>query len=248
MEKVKRSSKHSNLLASRQKKFGIMFTFPVIIGLIFVFIPEMVMSFRFSINDIKLNGTSGYTLIPVHFKYYYDAFFVNSNFRRVLLSTITVLWVQALIIIIFSLFISVILNQKFRGRTLARAILFLPVILATGLISKVDSMDLLVNGMAGLKNTVDTGSLNGFNFIQLEQILKGINFMPQLVNTIITAVNGLYDIVLNSGVQILIFLAGLQSIPASLYEAAYVDGITSWQSFWKITIPMISPLILKMKL
>lgn len=243
MGKVIRNRKRNLSLAQKRKILGVVFIVPSILGLLMVFIPAMLLSLKISFSDIKLKGVAGYELIPAGWQYYHRAFFVDAQFPRVLVDSFSLLWVQVLIIIIFSLFMSTVLNQKFRGRGLARAILFLPVILASGLIIKVDAMS-SVGGANTLASNIDTGSLSSFNFIQLEQMLRSINFMPGVVDTVIGAVNGLYDIILKSGVQILVFLAGLQSISTSLYEAARVDGITSWQSFWKITIPMISPLIL----
>ncbi len=240
MTSVKRKKKAAGFI-SRRNRLGMIFTLPAILGLILVFIPAMVLSFRLSISNIKFLG-NGYELPFAGIEHYHYALFVDPQFRRVLLDSLSKLWVQVLIISIFSLFMAVVINQKFRGRTVARAILFMPVILATGLINKVDAVDTLASSV-GI-SSLDTGALNGFDFIQLEEVLQSIDFMPQLVNIVIAAVNGLYDVVLNSGVQILIFLAGLQSISPSLYEAGYVDGITPWQAFWKITLPLISPLML----
>lgn len=243
MEKAAKKGKSRLSLIQRRKVQGSVFLLPVLIGLAVVFLPAMFLSLRLSFSNMSIK-VGGYELSFVGLEHYKDAFFVNDTFRKVLLDSVLQLWVQVLIVIIFSLFMAVILNQKFHGRGLARAILFLPVILATGLVTKVDSMATAA-GMGGVViDNLDTGALGGFDFVQLEQVLYDINFMPGLVDVVVTAVNSLYNVVLNSGVQILVFLAGLQSISPSLYEAGKVDGITAWQSFWKITIPMISPLIL----
>ena len=66
----------------------------------------------------------------------------------------------------------------------------------------------------------------------------------ELVEYVAEMINSIYDIVNRSGVQMLIFLAGLQSISPAIYEACRIDGATSWETFWKITFPMISPMIL----
>lgn len=236
------SRKRSVGFAGRRRLAGVVFTLPSILGLALVFIPAMCLSFRLSVSHIRFLGSAGYELPFCGAEHYAYAFTVDPQFRRVLLRSLGNLWLQVLIISIFSLFMAVLINQKFRGRTVARAILFLPVILATGLISRVDAVDTMSSVMG--VGSMDTGALGGFDFMQLEDVLRGMDFMPQMVDVLISAVNGLYDVVLNSGVQILIFLAGLQSISPSLYEAGYVDGITAWQAFWKITLPLISPLLL----
>ena len=225
---------------------GYVFVLPSILGMAVVFIPSMIMSFRFSINDIRFSAQAGYEYVPVQLSYYIDAFMVHPTFRRLLLSSISSLWVQVLIISIFSLFMSVVLNQKFKGRGFARAVLFLPVIMATGVINKVDASTELLRSWYGftLPETAKIGTLDTFQFWRIEEILNSINFFPQMTGIILNAIYGLYEIILNSGVQILIFLAGLQTISPSIYEAARVDGITGWQAFWKITVPMISPLII----
>ena len=65
-----------------------------------------------------------------------------------------------------------------------------------------------------------------------------------LVKYVTEAINNIYDIVNRAGVQMLIFLAGLQSISPAIYESCKIDGATAWETFWKITFPMISPMIL----
>jgi ABC-type sugar transport system permease subunit len=66
----------------------------------------------------------------------------------------------------------------------------------------------------------------------------------ELVTTVTTMVNNIFNIVNRSGVQMLIFLSALQSISPAIYESCKIDGATSWETFWKITLPMISPMIL----
>jgi ABC-type sugar transport system permease subunit len=65
-----------------------------------------------------------------------------------------------------------------------------------------------------------------------------------LIQIVIDIINQIYPIVMSSGIQILIFLAGLQTINPSIFEASSLEGATGWENFWKITFPMISPMIL----
>ena len=151
------------------------------------------------------------------------------------------LWKTPLILI-FSLFIAVILNQKFRGRTLARAVFFLPVIIATGPVFKIISGDMESTGNSGAEqfSTMFSADLIG----ELMEFL-GIYGMSDSMSTFIkTVADNIFGIVWNSGIQIILFLAALQGIPQSAREAAQLEGSTSWEYFWKITFPYVSPFIL----
>ena len=143
-----------------------------------------------------------------------------------------------------------ILNQKMFGRAVFRAIFFIPVIVSTGIIAQIDlSTSELTNGM---QNGVETGNqaTGGSSASQLisESDITGLFSTMMVGSTMVTYVvqiiNNIYNIVNRSGVQMLIFLAGLQSISPAIYESCSIDGATSWETFWKITFPMLSPTIL----
>ncbi len=160
------------------------------------------------------------------------------NLKSVLLET---LWKTPLVLI-FSLFIAVILNQKFKGRTFARAIFFLPVIIATGPVYKIINGDMGSTGNtgAGQFSTMFSTNLVG----ELMQFL-GIYGLSDNMSTIIqTVAYNIFGIVWSACIQILIFLAALQNIPPSAKEAAQMEGATAWEYFWKITFPYVSPFIL----
>ena len=80
--------------------------------------------------------------------------------------------------------------------------------------------------------------------IDIEQLFSNMKVGTELVGYVVQMINDIYDIVNRSGVQMLIFLAGLQSISPAIYESCQMDGATGWETFWKITFPMISPMIL----
>lgn len=154
---------------------------------------------------------------------------------------IETLWKTPLILI-FSLFTAVILNQKFRGRTLARAVFFLPVIIATGPVYEIISGDIDRTGNigAGQFSTLFSTDLLG----ELLQFL-GIYGISDEMNTVISQIaDNIFGIVWSSGIQILIFLSALQNIPKSAREAAMIEGADGWVYFWKITFPYVSPFIL----
>ncbi|MDE7138929.1 MAG: sugar ABC transporter permease [Ruminococcus sp.] len=151
------------------------------------------------------------------------------------------LWKTPLIII-FSLFIAVILNQNFRGRTLARAVFFLPVIIVTGPVYKIISDDM---EMSGNNDIINSSTMFSTDLIGELLEFLGVYGISDKTGDLISAVaDNIFGIVWSSGIQILIFLASLQNIPRSAREAAQIEGATSWEYFWKVTFPYVSPFIL----
>ena len=132
-----------------------------------------------------------------------------------------------------------LLNQKFKGRTIARVVFFLPVILGAGIVLQMEQTDYIMGQLRSA--AVEGGVLSG---AILRQFLYELRIPETSLDYVMEAVDRIPEIIRASGVQILIFLAGLQSIPRSLYEAADVEGFTGWECFWLITLPMLSPLIL----
>ena len=229
-------------LQKKQLRAGYVFVAPVILGLVFIFLPIVVQTFIFAFYrpEITLYGYD-YVYIGIsEFKklFIQDAWFYQ-NLSRSLQSILT----DFVCILIFSFFVAVLLNQHFKGRGAARVIFFLPVVLSSGIISKLEVGDLLMSSIQQM-NGADTGVINTAASLELTQMLRTTELASGLTEFIIAAVLGIYGIAVSSGVQILIFVAGLRSIPPHLYEAAQVEGCSAWESFWKITLPLISPLIL----
>ena len=226
-------------VAARRARFGYLFILPLLIGLAVIFIPNLIQTFLYSISDI--DPSAGFALKPKGFTYYKNALTVDPKFKRLLIEDIVGLVTDIPVIIIYSLFIAVLLNQNFRGRGFARIIFFYPVIMATGFMTSIDSS----SNMAVLGQAIDNGAaadLSGLT--QVSGILSSLYFPEPLIEVISNAISGIYNITSSSGLQIFIFLAGLQNISPSLYEAAEIEGCSKWELFWKITFPMISPIIL----
>lgn len=219
---------------TRQKIAGYAFALPLIFGIICLFVPNIIKTFVFSTNEIVI-GNYTYSLEGRGLEYYYNALFVNADFIQHLIRSFGSMAVQVPTIIIFSLFMASVLNQKFKGRVFARAIFFLPVVLATGLIARADSYYDLVGALTG-RVSFDEDSVQ---FVSVASLLYQLNFNEKLIEIIVNAARGIETIVTSSGMQIFVLLTAFQEIPPALYEAAAIDGASKWEVFWKITIPSV---------
>ncbi|MBD2870182.1 carbohydrate ABC transporter permease [Paenibacillus arenilitoris] len=236
-------AKGRSLGLSRKKQlYGVLFVTPWLLGFVLLMAIPFFQSLQFSFHKLTLNS-EGYSLQYVGLENYHNIFFVDAWYVRTLTDAVIAMVLDVPLIIFFSLFTATLLAQKFRGRMLARAIIFLPVVLASGVIAKLDNGNFLAQ-MIGAASTDLEGNYSGLRSIELRPLLLEAGLGINIVDYLTGAVDRIYQIISSSGVQILIFLAGLQSISPSLYEAAKMEGATGYEAFWKITFPMISPLIL----
>ncbi|MGG1638484.1 ABC transporter permease [Paenibacillus sp. FSL A5-0031] len=224
-------------LAQKKAWCGVLFATPLMLGLVMLFIMPLIQSLRFSLSSISL-VEGGFAVKYEGFANFRHLFLTNADFPRRLTESVTDMIVNVPIIIVFSLFAAVLLNQKFRGRAMARAVFFLPVILASAAIANMD-----ISSFVGSSSS-SSGSGNLMQSFELKKMMMESGLAPVFVNYISDAVDRIYEIISSSGVQILIFLAGLQSISPSLYESARIEGATGYEIFWKVTFPMMTPLIL----
>jgi len=228
---------------------GYLFISPFLVGFGFLFLGTLLQTFEFSRSFMSV-GPDGYILTPVGWDNFRRLFFVDPDFAFELLRSVGGMIPEVVMIVIFSFFAATLINQKFTGRSFARAIMFLPIILTSGVILAIemnDAMLLYLSDVGGQAMALDGDSMRLLNSIT--NILGGFyfqfgDFIIDPAFWIVMAIDSIYDIIIASGVQILVFLAGLQSIPPSLYEASTVEGATGWENFWKITFPMVSPLVL----
>ncbi len=232
-------------LTKRRALYGYIFILPFIIGLVFFMIKPLFQSFQMSLSQITIS-TEGFTQTWNNFANYKRAFLVDPEFNRLLVENITQMIYRSLATIVFSFFVALILNQKFKGRALARSIFFLTVILSSGVLVGLEYNNSM---MAQLKDAIEeAGNANSVTTV-LEEILVsntgGMNSPSEKVFKILfEIIDSIYDVAMASGIQIIIFLSGLQNISPSMYEAAEMEGCTAWESLWKITVPMVSPLML----
>ena len=236
-EKKKKQKKMLDL-SQQQARAGWLFISPFIFGVCMFFIIPLIKSFWYSLTDVQfiLGGT---ITTWNDFANYIEAFRGDIDFLPMLTTALgNILW-QVPVIIIFSMFIALILNQKFRGRVFARAIFFLPVIVTSGIIISIINNDYYAGQV---EQGGQTSSM--FSVGSIQTILMNSGFSDELIELFVTIADNIFNITWKSGVQILLFLAGLQSVPGQLYEAAKVEGATGWETFWKITFPMITPQII----
>jgi ABC-type sugar transport system permease subunit len=226
---------------------GVLFISPFIIGFLVFYVRSLVMTVQFSLsNVIRTPGEAGYTLEWAGLKNFHEALFVNSNFNQELVSSVGNMIIDVALIIFFSLFMALILNQKFKGRTLVRAIFFLPVILNSDAIAGAIAMaqEMMMGGTSPMSaDLVEAGSGGGVNIMYYVIMLHELGLPMGLLDYIVGAVSRINHVITASGVQMIIFIAALQSIAPSLYEVSKIEGATPYETFWKVTFPMVSPLI-----
>lgn len=227
--------------ARRKSLYGYGFIALWFVGTVTWFLYPLANSLMYSFMDVtpEKGGMQGTWVGLDNYIYIFTG---DANYNKYLVHTlIETLWKTPLILI-FSLFIAVILNQKFKGRTFARAVFFLPVIIATGPVYQIINGDISSSNIsnAGQFSTIFSTDIMDelFYFIGLYDIHENIRNMVETIS------NHIFSIIWNTGVQILMFLSALQNIPFSVRESAQIEGATAWEYFWKITLPYVSPMIL----
>ena len=248
IDSAPKKRKRSASLDKRKARAGWFFVLPFLLGFVLIYLPVIYDSIKYSFHEIRILTGGGYELEFVGWANYQEALFVDPTFVQTLVGGIQQLIFDIPAIVIFSLFMAVLLNQKMVGRAAFRAIFFIPVILTTGLIGDIDKSNNLVEYM-GSEQSIDDGSGENqvaeiVSVMDVERIFANMKVGTDLVEYVVQMVNNIFNIVNRSGVQMLIFLAGLQSISPAIYESCQIEGATAWETFWKITFPMISPMIL----
>ena len=226
-------------MRSRNARHGVMFILPFIIGFLVFMAKPLIESLIMSFQEVNLNQDNTFIGLD-NYKY---AFGGDPYFNQRLVEEIPRMLINSVATLVLSFVMAVILNQNFKGRTLARAIFFLPVILSSGVLPGIESQNEFYNMMQGISEQVSEAS--GVNLsAALEDLLSVSGVGGGVFDVLFQMIDAIYDIVMASGIQIIVFLSGLQAISPSLYEAADVEGCTAWEAFWKITFPMVSPLLL----
>ncbi len=243
-----KKKKRAASLDRKKSRAGWVFAAPFLIGFLLIYIPILFDSIKSTF--FQTHSITGSTFVG--FQHYMDALFGyvsnDKTFITILGEALAQLAIDIPSILIFSLFMAVLLNQKMAGRGIFRSIFFIPVILSTGIMETIEASNNMGEYMGGdgINTGAEEGATEGFvNMMDIQILFSNLIGVGDGLLTLITdIINNIFNIVNRSGVQMLIFLSGLQSISPAIYESCQIDGASSWETFWKITFPMISPMIL----
>lgn len=213
----------------RKAVAGYLFISPWLIGFLAFTAYPMFDSLYMSFNKVYVS-TTGIAAQWIGWGNYAYAFFTDPQFLVTLVTFLESAVLEVPVIIVFSLFVALLINQPIRLKGAFRAVFFLPVVITSGQV-----VNQLFSQGAGTVPLVQK-----YGIITLLQTDLG----PALSAPIISVIQQLIMVLWFSGVQILIFLAGLQKVNSQTYEAAAIDGASPWQSFWKITLPEVKPFII----
>lgn len=227
-------------LARRNAIAGYLFIAPFVIGFLCFMVYPLCQSLMMSFCKVTVIS-GGFSMQNIGLENYRYAFAVDPEFNQLLAKEMGNMALDVPVTLIFSFFIALLLNQEFKGRGFVRAIFFLPVILSSGVMVGLEYNNSLLSGMEDvIRESSNATAITS----TLEEILTAGSVGNKFLDFVFDAVDHVYDIAIASGIQIIIFLSGLQTISAAMFEAAKIEGATSWETFWKITFPMISSLIL----
>ncbi len=231
-----------------QKKgiWGVAFIIPLMIGLVYFFLLPFISTIVYSfsnvvrITDVSVTGeVTGTVTEWTGFDNYKYVWNVHGTFKETLFGAFGSTLLNVVLILIFSLIIAVVLNSKFRGRAFVRAVFFMPVIFNS------QAIDIAMKTGSVITESMDSANGDLFsNMFNFADFLTNANLPPTAVTFLTDASSSIFEIISYSGVQILIFLSAIQSVPKHLYEAAKMEGATQYEIFWKITFPMVTPMML----
>lgn len=207
---------------------GTLFFLPWLIGFFAITAYPLVYSLVICFNQVQIKPGK-IILEPVGWEYFRQAFAVDTEYPTKLLSSLASVLMGTPLVVVFSLVIALLLNRRFRGRTVYRIVFFLPVVIMSGPV------------MSELMTESSAMSIN-MDIMGLRSILMELDY--GWARILLTFLNSFVRILWFCGVQIIVFLAGLQKIDRNMYEAAAIDGATAWEAFWKITLPHLRPIIL----
>ena len=246
MEAARTKKRKKRSLSQRRAMKGFLFIAPWLIGFIWFYARSLFMTVQFSFSNLTVRPGGGYDLDFVWLDNFIYAFRAHASYKQVLTTSLGNMLVDVPLITFFSLFMAMLLNRKFRGRTLVRAIFFLPVILNSEAI--VDAMSLartmMSGGISSSSAELAASASSGMSIEYYIQMFSSLGLPDVIIEYISGAVSRISDIINASGVQIIIFIAALQSIPGSMYEVAKIEGATAYETFWKVTFPMVMPHII----
>lgn len=229
--------KQSRLVKKREIK-GLYFVSPFLLGFFaFIFFP-MLQSLLYSFNDLVFDGSVSLSFVGI--ENYKRAFLSDTEFRKLLLSSLSDMLIDVPIILIFSMLVAVLLNGQFAGQSIFQIIFFVPVIVSAGILPELFDGDKVRNAIISAESMTGEAT-SAINANVIGDLLIRMSLPSGFIEYIMYAITNILEVLNSSGIQILIFLIALKAIPRSLFEASSIEGATAWESFWKITFPMVLP-------
>lgn len=245
---MKNTKKRGLTLSQKRTINGYLFILPWLVGFLCFYVRSLFLTIQFSLSELTMDVVNGgYQLEFVGLENYLYAFTVHGSFKQILTTSVGDMLIDVPLIIFFSLFMALMLNREFKGRTVVRAIFFLPVILnAEAIVDAIEMATMMVAGgvSASSAEMAAESSGAGMGMAYYVDLFGNLMIPKKLLEYIVGAVDRITGIISASGVQIVIFIAALQSIPGSLYEVAKIEGATAYETFWKVTFPMVMPHII----
>ena len=231
---IKLGKKHRGI-ESLKSTYGRMFVLHWEIGLLLFFVVPLFKSLYYAFCDLSFSESGGYETQFVGLFNFDYALNEDPQFSGFLLKTLGTSAGSLPVIVILSLILALLLNQKFKGRLFFRALYFLPVIIASGVV-----ITHLFSSTSSELSSSGVSDSFASNMITADEILGWLSLPPKVIEGFSSVLNNIFNLVWNCGIQIVLFISGMQSISDSLYEVSKVEGATKWEEFWFITLPMLA--------
>jgi oligogalacturonide transport system permease protein len=226
MDKTQKPKMNKESLHKNDFWLALLFSAPWLIGFLVFSVYPIIQSFIFSFNDVTVTAAKGIIQTGVGWSNYVAVVSADPDFIADLEKYLQQIIIYVPIIMVASLVLALLLNSIKKGKGFFRTIFFLPVIIASGPV---------------IQLFIDQG-VTSFN-VNIDYTLLAASVPDFLVGLLKTLITNFIIILWFSGLQTLVFLSGLQKLDKSMYEAAKIDGASSWECFWKITLPALNPVI-----
>lgn len=220
---------------NKKSLYGFLFVLPWIIGFIFFFFRPFIQSVAFCFSKVT-TGDTNFELKFIGLENFRWALYDDPDFVNNLISSFTGFVSNVPIVLILSLIIAVVLNGNFKGRTFFRSLFFIPAIISTGVVMQYISGDSVMEAM---RSANDSTTAYSSEFIDFNAVFNGLGLPIEFGNMILGYLKDIFDLIWSCGIQIVLFVSGLQSIPSQLYEVSKVEGATKWEEFWYVTVPLL---------
>lgn len=227
---------------TQRKLLGFTFLIPFLLGFLMFFAMPLYRTVFYSFQHITIDDVGQMQFDYIGIKNYVDLFTTevstqSTQILRVLADENTNMLINTPLITLLSLFLALLANRQFKGRAVVRMIFFLPIILGLDVVT-----DMLTVTTGG--DWVQAGGGLFAQSLVARLLIRYTSIPSQYLLPLIEFVENIFSVISRSGVQTLVFLAALQSISPSMYEVAKIEGATTYETFWKVTIPSILHIVL----